>query len=418
MKRFGGLFDRVVAFDNLVAATRRASRGKARSTDVCRFARDIECEVLAIQRELLEGTYRPSPYTTFTVHDPKQRQITVAPFRDRVVHHAVCGVMEPYFERVFVHDSYACRRGKGTHRAIARAQRFARRSEFFLKLDVRSFFHSVDHGVLLDRLAERFVDARLLELVERIVRHPVPNCPSGRGLPIGNLTSPHFANFYLDALDHFVVTDLRPVGYVRYMDDLLVFADDKPTLHALRTRVREFLGDRLALELKEEATRLAPIRQGVPFLGRRIHPGLVRIRRENLRRSLRRWRRRRRSFARGGLGIDDLARSEGAIFAHLGQADSGRLRQGIVASTGGDQDGQWPGTGSNRVIRGGSWNNNAQNCRSANRNRNNPDNTNNNNGFRPVNSWQSQEVGVHGRRPGAPGHDQAHCPVPARAGRR
>jgi RNA-directed DNA polymerase len=417
LRRFGGLFDEVVSFANLVAAARRAARGKSGSPEVALFLCDLEPAVLGLQREVASDGYCPGAYRTFIISDPKVRQITVAPFRDRVLHHAVCGVMEPYFERLFIHDSYACRRGKGTVRALARAQKMSRRHGYFLKLDVRSFFHSISHDILLALLARRFKDQRLLALVETIIRHPVPNCAEGCGMPIGNLTSQHLANFYLNALDQYVVNELRPGGYVRYMDDMVLFAEDKAQLWEWRGRVDAFLGDQLRLELKESATLLAPVRQGLPFLGRRIYPGLVRVRRESLRRSLRLWRRRRRAYSRGHLTPEDFARSEGALFSHLAQADSLRLRQRIVTD-GGGEIGQTPGAGNNRVIRGGNWNNNAQNCRSANRNNNNPNNANNNIGFRLVNSWQSQEVGVHGRRPRAPGHDQAVGPVPARAGRR
>lgn len=379
--------------------------------------RDLEPEVLRLGREIMGGSYRPGAYRTFIISDPKVRQITVAPFRDRVLHHAVCGIMEPHYERLFIHDSYACRRGKGALRALSRAQLMSRRHGYFLKLDVRSFFHSINHDILLALLARRFKDRRLLALLATIIRHPVPNCADGCGMPIGNLTSQHLANFYLNAVDQYVLNVLKPVGYIRYMDDMVLFADDKEQLWQWHGQVAGFLAEQLRLELKQSATLLAPVGQGLPFLGRRVYPGLVRIRRENLRRSLQRWRRRRLACSRGRLAPPDLARSESALFAHLAQADSLRLRQHIVTD-GGGEIGQTPGAGSNRVIRGGNWNNNAQNCRSANRNNNNPNNSNNNIGFRPVNSWQSREAGVQGRRPGAPGHDQAVCPVPARSGRR
>lgn len=393
MRRFGGLFDRVVDFGNLIAAAGRAGRGKSGCAEIATFLRFVEWEALQLQRQLTAGTYQPAGYTTFFISDPKRRQITVAPFRDRVVHHALMGAMEPCLERMFIHDSYACRRGKGTLRAVERARRFSRRGGYFLKLDVRSFFHSIAHDVLLDLLARRFKDRRLLALLETIVRHPVPGCSPGRGMPIGNLTSQHLANYYLNALDQFVLERLRPRGYLRYMDDMIIFGEDKKLLWSLAGEVGGFLRDRLRLELKPSATLLAPVTQGVPFLGRRVYPGLVRIRRENLRRSLRRWRRRNHQYQWRELSCEELAQSERATFAHLAQADSLRLRQRIVVSCG-SNGGRTPDAGANRVIRGGNWNNNAQNCRSANRNNNNPDNSNNNIGFRPVNSWRSREAGV------------------------
>ena len=417
MKRIGGLFVHVVSFDNLIAAARRAARGKSASPEVAAFLYRLEPAVLQLERELTAGSYRPGPYRTFTIREPKLRQITVAPFRDRVVHHAVCGVLEPRFEHLFIHDSYACRRGKGTLRAVRRAQAMCRRHGLFLKLDVRSYFHSVDHDVLVRFLQRRIKDARLLALLESVVRHPVPNCPAGRGLPIGNLTSQHLANFYLNALDQHVLNEIGPGGYLRYMDDMVLFGDEKDRMWRWRDRIEDFLADVLRLHLKAAATLLAPTWQGLPFLGRRVYPRLVRVRRENLRRSLRLWKRRRWAAGRQRISSDDLARSAGALFSLLAQADSLRLRQDIVAARGGDQ-GRMPGTGSNRVKRGGNWNNNAQNCRSAQRNNNNPNNSNNNIGFRSVNSRHRREVGVQGHRPRAQGQDQAVHPVPARAGRR
>ncbi len=413
MRRFGNLFAGACEFRALTEAAGRAARGRCASQEVAAFLRDLEPEILGLQRELLAGTYRPGPYSAFVIHDPKTRQITKVPFRDRVVHHALCAQLEPVFERLYIAHSYACRRGKGTLRAIQRAQQLTRRRRYFLKLDVRSYFHSIDHDVLIELLRAKIKDRAMLALLEIVVRHPVPGCAAGKGLPIGNLTSQHLANYYLNPLDLLIEQDLRPGGYLRYMDDMVLFADDKARLRACEVGCAEYLHARLRLNLKEEATLLAPVRQGLPFLGRRIFPNLIRLRRQNLRRSLDRLRRKQRRFLSGRLDAQGWERSLASTFAHLGMSDGHgdtlALRRKLARSYGPE-----PETGSNRVIRGGSWNNNAQNCRSANRNNNNPDNRNNNIGFRLANSRHCPTARVYGRGLSAPGHDQALGPVPGR----
>lgn len=330
MKRAGGLFERIVAFDNLLRAVRQAARGKRDRPTVARFIFDLEPELLRLQDELHTGRYRPGAFFTFEIRDPKRRNICAAPFRDRVVHHAICHVLEPFFERRLIFDTYACRPGKGSHAAVARAQHFARRYPYFLKCDVRKYFESVDHGVLNALLARLFKDPPLHDLLGRIIAHAPPDAPPGKGLPIGNLTSQHFANLYLGELDHHLKDRLGVGGYLRYMDDLLLFADDKPALHRNLAALRAFLRETLRLELKETATRLAPATEGIPFLGFRVYPGVLRLNPRTLRRFRRRWRGRERAYRAGRLGGDDLARTVASLFAHVAHADTWRLRRRLV----------------------------------------------------------------------------------------
>jgi len=330
MKRAGGLFERIVAFDNLLRAVRQAARGKRDRPTVARFIFDLEPELLRLQDELQAGCYRPGAFFTFEIRDPKRRNICAAPFRDRVVHHAACHVLEPFFERRLIFDTYACRPGKGSHAAVARAQHFARRYSYFLKCDVCKYFESVDHGVLNAFLARLFKDPPLHDLLGRIIAHAPPDAPPGKGLPIGNLTSQHFANLYLGELDHHLKDRLGVGGYLRYMDDLLLFADDKPALHRNLAELRVFLRETLRLELKETATRLAPVTEGIPFLGFRVYPGVLRLNSRTLRRFRRRWRGRERAYRAGRLGGDDLARTVASLFAHMAHADTWRLRRRLV----------------------------------------------------------------------------------------
>ena len=179
-------------------------------------------------------------------------------------------------------------------------------------------------------LARLFKDPPLLALLNRIVDHPPPDADPGKGVPIGNLTSQHFANLYLGELDHYLKDRLGVKGYLRYMDDVLLFADDKPTLHLWLADMRRFLDERLRLRLKERATLIAPVTQGVPFLGFRIYPGVIRLNPRSLRRFRRQARGREKAYRAGNLGMDALNRSVSSLYAHVAHADSYRLRRQVA----------------------------------------------------------------------------------------
>jgi hypothetical protein len=333
MKRYTGLFEPIARFDNLLLAAHKAARGKRDKPAVARFEFHLEQELFVLQDDLQNLSYQPGTFFTFEVHDPKRRRICAAPFRDRVTHHAICNVLEPVFEQRLIFDSYACRPGKGNHAAIARAQQFARRYPYFLKCDIRKYFESVDHAVLEALLARLFKEAPLLTLLNRIIAHAPPGAAPGKGLPIGNLTSQHFANQYLGQLDHYLKERLGVKGYVRYMDDLLLFADDKPTLHQWLADSRQFLRETLRLELKEAATCLAPVSEGIPFLGFRIYPGVIRLQPRTLRRFRRQVRGRERAYQAGRLDLEELVTTVASLFAHVAQADTLSLRRQMVQSS-------------------------------------------------------------------------------------
>ena len=249
MKRHGNLWTDMISFPHLLRAAETACRGKRFRPPVASFHFALEREPWRLHEELAAKTYRPGLYQTFMIHEPKLRQISAAPYRDRVVHHALVGTLEPIFERSFSHDSYACRHGKGTHAAVRRCQQFARRFRYVVKAVIAKFFPSVDHTVLKSLVARKIKDPHVLWLAGLIIDHsnpqePIQTCFAGddlfttgerrRGIPIGNQTSQFFANVYLDPLDHFVRDRFRMAGYVRYVNDFLVFADDKSELAAVR----------------------------------------------------------------------------------------------------------------------------------------------------------------------------------------
>lgn len=314
MKRAGRLFDDMTRFDALVAAFHNARKGCGPTPETCRFFFHLEAEILSLQAELREGRYRPSAYRIFGIHDPKPRIIAVAPFRDRVVHHAVVAAIQPVFERRFIYDSYASRQDKGTHAAVTRAQYFMKGRRWHMKTDIEKYFDSVDHGILMKQVGRTLKDHRLLTLVERIVRNaPEP----GKGFPIGNLTSQFLANVYLDPLDHWIKDDLGLRAYVRYMDDLVVFSHSQAELRDLIPRLEAFLDERLKLGLKPGGTWVNQASNGLSFLGMRIFPNFIRVRSENRKRSLKRLRRRVEQWRSGELSDEKLGQSLASVSAHL-----------------------------------------------------------------------------------------------------
>lgn len=329
MKRAGHLFEKVADFHALCVATKRAARGKRQTQSAASFLFHLESEVLSLQREIWDGCYQPRPYRTFSISDPKPRTISAADFRDRVAHHALCAVLEPLFERAAIFDSYACRPGKGSHAAVRRAQHFARRFGRFLKLDIQKFFENLDHEVLKASLRRLVKDARLLRLADRIIDHGAPGSAPGKGLPIGNLTSQHFANHYLSPLDHFVKEKLRVPGYLRYMDDFLFFSDSKRFLCEAHRRILEFLELKLKLQLKSEVTVHAPVSEGIPFLGLRIWPQVIRLDGSGKRRLIRALKLGAEGLACGRLAEDALAASLRSRLGHAEHVDTLGLRQSL-----------------------------------------------------------------------------------------
>jgi retron-type reverse transcriptase len=344
MRRYGNLWQRLISFPNLLAAARKAQRGKRLRPNVLAFHFALERELWMLHEELAAQTYRPGPYRTFTLPETKPRLISAAPYRDRVVHHTLCNVLEPLFEPSFLPDSYACRPGKGTHAAMRRSQHYARRFRWVLKADVRKFFPSLDHAVLKDLLACKVKDPFVLGLAGLLIDHSNPQeevqnwfpgddlfgpAQRRRGLPIGNQTSQFFANVYLDPLDHFVKDRLAVGGYVRYVDDFLLFGDDPRTLASLRGRVVEFLSV-LRLRLHPDKCMVFPCRQGIRFVGYRVWPTHVKLVKDNVWRFRRRLRRLRDRYRRNELSAENFVCRVASWIGHARQADSIRLLERLL----------------------------------------------------------------------------------------
>ena len=303
----------VADWKNLRLAVAKAARGKHHRPEVRAFLRSRTEELDRLRRELLDQSYRVSPYRQFVVLDPKRRIIHAAAFRDRVLHHAILNVVEPDFERRLIHDTFACRTGKGKHLAWQRAQQFAARFRYYAKLDVRKYFDSIDHAILRGMLRRVFKDHAFLQLLDRILASHAAR--PGKGVPIGTLLSQHWANHYLGALDRHVKEALGVPGYLRYMDDFVLFSDRSAAREAWVESVRAFSRSVLCLDLKP--VRWGICREGVPFLGGRVLPGGVLPDRRTRRRFALRLRQYQQERFEGRLSERGLQRRLDALFGSL-----------------------------------------------------------------------------------------------------
>ncbi len=410
--------DDVASVSNLFRAAARARRGKSRNPEVEAWWLRRESELSALRAALLEGTYRPGPCRTFEIVEPKRRRIVAAPFRDRVLHHALCNFLGPTLQRRFIARSFSCQVGKGTTAARDCCRRLTHRFRYVLKCDVHKFYASIDHAILRERLARHVRCPRVMDLVSVILsshqtgaEEPVVWFPGDdwiaadarpRGLPIGNLTSQLWGNFYLDGLDHAITERYGHGAYLRYTDDFLLFGDDKPRLWALRDVVaRELMAIRL--RLAEPKSRMLATREGVPFCGFRFLPGL---RPRILGATKRRFERRRHVLWAAGASWRTIGVSVFSWYQFSREGNSAGLRRAYVA---------WPfdprrrrrRRRTARVLRGGSWNNNdPRNLLSSYRNNDHPENRNDNNGFRVVLGGSAPKAAERGEmaggRPGCP----------------
>lgn len=269
MRRVGHLFDRISDYENLREAYRRAVQGKRDRSETIRFAINLDDQLQQISAALQQGTISVGNYQQFVIHDPKMRIITAPGFAERVLHHAILNVCEPVFERTLIDDTFACRRGRGRLVALQRAREFAHRFPFYLKFDIRKYFDSIPHLELMGRLSGIFRESRLLALFERII-HGFRG-ELGVGLPIGSLTSQHFANCYLGTFDRYAKETLRIRGYVRYMDDMVFWGASAQALRAIAEDCRGFLSQTLRLSFKAEPEINRTV-HGVDFLGSRLFP--------------------------------------------------------------------------------------------------------------------------------------------------
>ncbi|GAB4351487.1 MAG: hypothetical protein Fur0042_19790 [Cyanophyceae cyanobacterium] len=344
MKRYGNLWPHIIDFENLLSAARKAQKGKRFRDNVLDFNYHLEANLLTLQHQLQTKTYQPGAYRTFLVMEPKRRTISAAPYRDRVVHHALCNLIVPIFENTFTRDSFANRFGYGTHRARDRFIRAARHHRYVLQCDIKKYFPSIDHNILKSRIRRKIKCPDTLWLIDLIIDNSNPQDLSldyfagddlltphhrRRGLPIGNLTSQFFANIYLNSLDHFVKETCKVRHYVRYVDDFALFSDDRAVLQTSRRAIETHLAT-LRLVLHPIKSQCFETRHGANFLGFRVLPDRLRIRTENLRRGRRRLRRLVAAYRAGQITRQRLQNSVQSWRSHLNHGDTWRLQQKIA----------------------------------------------------------------------------------------
>jgi retron-type reverse transcriptase len=303
--------------------------------------------LLALRDELRSGSYLPGDYTHFYIHEPKRRRISAAPFRDRVVHHALCNIIEPEFERRFIVDSYANRRGKGTHRAIDRLQAFTRRYCYTIRLDIVRHFPSIDHQILFEGLSRVIRDEGILALISTIIasgegvldqEYSMVWFPGDdllaacrpRGLPIGNLTSQFWSNCYLHPLDLFIKRELGCRAYLRYVDDFALFSDSKRQLWQWKKAVCERL-ESLRLTVHEESAQVIPVAQGIPWLGFVVFPEYRRIKGRKLRHTCCRLSEHFDAWRCGAISFAQFDASVQGWINHVRYADSWGVRERILS---------------------------------------------------------------------------------------
>lgn len=312
-------YEHIISVENLLEAWQEFVKGKRKRADVQEFERHLMRNLITLHHDLANGTYQHGGYKHFKISDPKPRDIHKASVRDRLLHHALYRKLYPFFDRTFVADSYSCRIGKGTHRAMNRFRSFAytvsrndTRTCWVLKCDIRKFFASVDQTALMDILRSRIFDQNILALIGRVVSSFSSTTP-GKGLPLGNLTSQLLVNIYMNEFDQFVKHKLKATHYIRYADDFVFLSPDRAWLTALLPPVREFLGAKLKLKLHPDKISIRTLASGVDFLGWVHFPDHRVLRTATKRRMFRR--------------IEETKRKSETISSYLGLLAHGNARK-------------------------------------------------------------------------------------------
>ncbi len=265
-------FEEIISVENLLEAWSELVKGKRRRIDVQEFEFRLMENIFALHRRLMSGMYQHGTYKAFSVSDPKRRRIHKANMTDRLLHRAIYRKLYPFFDQTFISDSFSCRIGKGTHKALDRFRRFAwqgshnhRQTIWVLKCDIRKFFASIDHDVLMRVIDEQPTDKRVVRLLRTIVEsfHTLPR----KGLPLGNLTSQLFANVYMNIFDQYVKCRLQVKHYLRYADDFVLLFHDRNYLLAALDLARDFLSHELQLDLHPEKIEISTFASGIDFLG-------------------------------------------------------------------------------------------------------------------------------------------------------
>lgn len=322
MKRHGNLFSNIADLDNIYKAYRNARKGKGWQNTVKEFEKNLDVNLNKIQQSLVNKTFQTSPYKTKIIHEPKKRIIYRLPFNpDRIVQHALMNVIEPIWDKLFIYDSYACRKGKGIHAGSSRTMEFVRRNKYCLKCDVSKFYPSINHNILYNIVQRKIKCEDTLWLIKDIIY----SIGGGVNVPIGNYTSQWFGNLYLNKLDQFIKHEYHIKDYIRYCDDFILFHDDKKILGEMKNVIKEFLKEKLQLELRK--CDLFPVSRGVDFLGYRHFRGYILVRKSTAKRVKKRLKRLPILLNKGKISIDQYRSSLASTMGWLKWSNSYNLRK-------------------------------------------------------------------------------------------
>lgn len=333
MQTYNNLFPDLCSYENLSLAFTKAKKGKSKKNYVERFELNLKQELYKLQWELMTGIYRPAALTTFIVRDPKTRKISASHFRDRVVHHAICNIIESIFESRFIYDSFANRKKKGTYGILKRFDKFMKKvpEGFALKADIRKYFDNIDQTILLNILRKRIKDDQLIDLISIILKNHKTE-KIGKGMPLGNLTSQFFANIYLGELDNFIKHELRTKLYLRYVDDFIILSSNKKQLENWKTKIIIFLRDKLQLELHQDKTKIVNLDDGVPLVGFKVYHTHKILKRSNKRRFLRKLDQYKKDLASGIITEENIKLNLAGWKGYAQMANTYKLRTTIESS--------------------------------------------------------------------------------------
>ncbi|MCL5733067.1 MAG: reverse transcriptase/maturase family protein [Patescibacteria group bacterium] len=338
MKNFTHIFEKIISIDNLLSSWKEFRIGKKSRKDISYFERNLEDNIWTLNDLLKNKTYKHGPYHSFYVHDPKLRHIHKASVRDRVLHHAIVKNIEPAFEPTFIFDSYSCRVGKGAHKGTEQFIRYARkvsknytRTCWVLKCDIKKFFASIDHHILLDILYRRINDPDVRHLLKKVIEsfssEFTVNPEEPKGIPIGNLTSQLFANVYLNELDQFMKHELKEKYCLRYADDFVVLHPQREHCEKIIEPISNFLKHNLKLDLHPNKITIRKFAQGVDFLGYICFPHHIAPRLKTEKRIYKKLREKVEMLKNGLITEESFNHSVQSYFGVLSHSNSFKLRQ-------------------------------------------------------------------------------------------
>ena len=339
MKINKNLFGQIISIPNIFISWNEFKQDKRKKQDVQEFEFNLEQNLFDLCRELKSKEYIHRPYTGFYIYDPKVRHVHKASVRDRVLHHAVFRILNPIFDQTFIANSFSCRVGKGTHKGVLAIEKMIRaesknftRPCFVLKCDVKKFFASIDHQILLSILRRKIKDENTIWLLEKIIASfntEQASFLTHRGLPIGNLTSQLFANVYMNELDQFIKHKLKVRHYARYTDDFVIISTDKIYLRNILDSISNFLSQNLKLSLHPEKVSIRACHQGIDFLGYVAFPYHRLVRSKTKRRVFRKLKERIAQYRNGSISEKSLSQSLQSYLGVLSHANAFRLSEDL-----------------------------------------------------------------------------------------